>query len=178
MILARDGVLVIRPDSGDPLVVLPKVLEILADKFGFETNNKGYKVLNPKVRVIQGDGINIDSLEEILNMLKLKGWSADNIAFGSGGGLLVSGLDRDTQRFAFKCSSVTIDGVESDVYKSPITGGDKTSKRGRLKLIKTNGVFQTVRTTDPGENILQTVFENGHMVKEYNFSEIRENAKL
>src|ERR1035441_6425617 len=72
-VLSRDGVLVIRPDSGVPVDVILKILPILAEKFGYEINAKGYKVLNPKVRIIQGDGVNIDSIQEILNaMLKDK----------------------------------------------------------------------------------------------------------
>jgi nicotinamide phosphoribosyltransferase len=132
-VLARDGVLVVRPDSGDPPTVVNKVLDILGDKFGFETNAKGFKVLNPKVRVIQGDGIDFAMLDKILSAMKVNGWSADNIAFGSGGGLLQK-LNRDTQKFAFKCSQVVIGDESRDVYKRPITGGDKASKRGRLKL--------------------------------------------
>jgi nicotinamide phosphoribosyltransferase len=118
-VLARDGVLVVRPDSGDPPTVVNKVLDILGDKFGFETNAKGFKVLNPKVRVIQGDGIDFAMLDKILSAMKVNGWSADNIAFGSGGGLLQK-LNRDTQKFAFKCSQVVIGDESRDVYKRPI----------------------------------------------------------
>ena len=73
-----------------------KLLEKLGEKFGYETNEKGYKVLDPHVRIIQGDGIDIVMLERILEHLKVNGWSADNIAFGSGGGLLQK-LNRDTK---------------------------------------------------------------------------------
>jgi len=180
-VLARDGVLVVRPDSGDPPTVVNKVLDILGEKFGFETNAKGFKVLNPKVRVIQGDGIDFAMLDKILSAMKVNGWSADNIAFGSGGGLLQK-LNRDTQKFAFKCSQVVVGDDSRDVYKRPITGGDKASKRGRLKLKIIHGAhgpaFHTVSEAEEGGDLLATVFENGHVTHEYNFDEIRRNAHV
>jgi nicotinamide phosphoribosyltransferase len=66
------------------------------------------------------DGVNIESIDSILYAMQSKGYSADNIAFGSGGALLQK-LDRDTQRFAFKCSAIEQDGTWHDVYKDPIT---------------------------------------------------------
>ena len=75
------------------------------------TNSKGYKVLPPYLRVIQGDGISYESLGEILEAMKDAGWSADNIVFGSGGALLQK-MDRDTQKCAFKCSQVIVNGEE------------------------------------------------------------------
>ncbi len=175
-VLAREGCLVIRPDSGDAKKILPDIIKILGDKFGFTKNDKGYFVLNPKVRVIQGDGVNINSLKEILEVLKQNQLSADNIAFGSGGANLQK-LDRDTQKNAFKCSSITIDGEEREVFKQPITDPGKNSKKGRLALIKTDKGYETV--SGPNENdILQVVFEDGEIKKEYNFEEVRNNAKL
>ena len=159
-VLQRDGVLVIRPDSGDPRVVLPRLLEILAGRFGFTANSKGYRVINPKVRLIQGDGINIDSVEPILDRLMGYGWSADNVSFGSGGGLLQQ-MNRDTQRFAFKASSGVVDGVRRNVSKRPVTDPSKQSKQGRLKLVDDNGVLRTVGAGDARTDLLQTVFEDG-----------------
>jgi nicotinamide phosphoribosyltransferase len=180
-VLARDGVLVVRPDSGDPPTVVNKVLDILGDKFGFENNAKGFKVLHPKVRVIQGDGIDFEMLEKILHSMKANGWSADNVAFGSGGGLLQK-LNRDTQKFAFKCSQVVVGDEQREVYKRPITGGDKASKRGRLKLKIVHGAhgaaFHTVPETEEGNDLMQTVFENGHITREHTFDEIRRNAMV
>lgn len=100
-ILSRDGTLVVRPDSGDPPTTALRVLEILGDKLGKSKNDKGYFVLDPHVRVIWGDGIDYDMLCAVLSLLKANKWSADNIAFGSGGGLLQK-LNRDTQKCAFK----------------------------------------------------------------------------
>ena len=172
-VLRRDGLLVIRPDSGDPLEVVPQVLGLLGQAFGQETNSKGFNVLHPKVRVIQGDGIDRNSMCEILDSMRNLGWSADNIAFGSGGGLLQK-LDRDTCRFAFKCSAIKRAGVWHDVYKEPITDSNKNSKRGRLKLIN-DGQFKTVSIHDEGDDLLQTVFENG-VLYTTNFADVRRRA--
>ena len=180
-VLARDGVLVIRPDSGDPPTVVVKVLEILGQKFGSTVNEKGYRILNPKVRIIQGDGIDSQMLETILDAMEFAQWSADNIAFGSGGGLLQK-LNRDTQRFAFKCSSVTVDDHEREVFKQPVTDPDKRSKAGRLKLVRSSDSSQsaliTVPENDPRPNELQVVFRNGELLKDQSFSEIRKTTLL
>ncbi len=181
-VLERDGVLVIRPDSGDPHVILPKILTILGEAFGFTTNEKGYKVLHPKVRVIQGDGVEYTTLNSMLNSLRSNGWSADNIAFGSGGGLLQK-LNRDTMKFAFKCSNVVVNDESREVYKSPVTDAVKVSKKGRLKLVNLLaplegeiGLPVTVSEDDNGKDLLETVFENGLVTKEYDFEEVRANA--
>lgn len=172
-VLARDGVLVVRPDSGDPPKVVVQVLEILGEKFGTETNAKGFRLLHPKVRVIQGDGIDFDMLGRILSSMEKAGWSADNIAFGSGGGLLQK-LNRDTQKFAFKCSSVTIGDTERDVFKRPVTDLGKRSKAGRLKLVDDDGRAVTVPAHDPRPDLLRPVFRNGELLVEQSFAEIRE----
>ena len=174
-ILARQHPLVIRPDSGNPPEVVVKVLDILGEKFGYTSNEKGYKVLHPKIRVIQGDGIDFKMLDLILSAMKKAHWSADNIAFGSGGGLLQK-LNRDTQRFAFKCSSATIGDEERDVFKQPITDGGKKSKAGRLKLVNDNNVLKTVPASDPRPDELQFVFRNGELLVDQNFAQIRKNA--
>lgn len=175
-VIARDGVLVIRPDSGDPPTVVVKVLDILGEKFGFAVNSKGYKVLHPKVRLIQGDGIDYEMLDLILSAMEKAGWSADNIAFGSGGGLLQK-LNRDTQRFAFKCSSIVVGSEVRDVYKQPITDNGKKSKAGRIKLIRSaEGIFQTVPENDPRPNELQLVFKNGELLVDQTFAQVRELA--
>ncbi len=157
-ILNLDGTLVVRPDSGDPVTVVLKVLNILWDKFGGTVNEKGYKMLDPHIRVIQGDGVNYDSIILILRAMEQDGFSIDNIAFGMGGGLLQQ-LDRDTQKFAFKCSSITIDGKEHDVWKDPVTDAGKASKRGRFDDLP-----------------LVEVFRDGNLIKEYTFNEVRANT--
>jgi len=178
-ILGRNGTFVVRPDSGSPPEVVCKVLEILWHGFGGTFNSKGYKVLDPHIRVIQGDGIDHQMIHIVLAAMMAHGFSADNIAFGSGGGLLQK-FDRDTNRFAFKCSSVQGSFGQRDVYKDPITDMVKTSKRGRLSLIKNGqGQFQTVpqHTVDPAEDFLQTVFLNGELVNRQNWADIVGRAR-
>ena len=176
-ILQRDGCLVIRPDSGDPLEILPKLLEILSSKFPTTTNSKGYKVLDPHVRLIQGDGIDFQTLEPILQVLVEHGWSTDNIAFGSGGGLLQK-LNRDTLKFAFKCADAIVNGTHRDVFKQPITDNGKKSKAGRFKLIESDGLFRTIKETDAGLDRLLKVFENGIITQSYDLKGIRERAAI
>jgi nicotinamide phosphoribosyltransferase len=121
---------VVRPDSGDPASTVNKCIEILAEHFGTTINSKGFKVLPSCIRVIQGDGINRDSIEEILRLIHWNGFSADNIAFGCGGALLQH-MNRDTYGFAQKCCALLVDGVWRDVFKEAV---GKNSKRGRLGL--------------------------------------------
>merc|ERR1719272_2694285 len=129
----REGTLVVRPDSGELPKIVLDVLEKLASKFTTTTTSTGHRLLPDCIRVLQGDGINIDSLAMILTAMKDAGWAADNLAFGSGGALLQK-LHRDTQKFAFKCSYALIGGVGRDVIKDPITDPGKKSKMGRLTL--------------------------------------------
>ncbi|MCU0469372.1 MAG: nicotinate phosphoribosyltransferase [Arcicella sp.] len=174
-ILQRNGTLVVRPDSGEPKDVVLKCTQILGEKIGYSINDKGYKVLNPKIRIIQGDGVNYESIGEILEHLKKNGWSADNVAFGMGGALLQK-VHRDTQKFAFKCSCATVNGEDRDVYKDPATDHGKKSKRGRLKLVKENGTYITKALHEEGEDILQTVFENGKILSEIDFQTVKDNS--
>jgi nicotinamide phosphoribosyltransferase len=181
-ILKRDGVLVIRPDSGDPIMTLLKIFEILFDKFGCTVNAKGYKVLPPQLRVIQGDGVNYNAIVEIYEALKANGISAENLVLGMGGALLQK-VDRDTQKFALKCSYATVNGKDVNVEKSPtemdkdgnITGSFKKSKGGKLKLVKINGAYQTVKQAEHTEipDELVTVFENGGIIKQWTFEEVK-----
>jgi nicotinamide phosphoribosyltransferase len=134
-------------------------------------------VLHPKVRVIQGDGIDFEMLGQILHAMHSAGWSADNIAFGSGGGLLQK-LNRDTQRFAFKCSAIVVNGQERDVFKRPVTGRDKLSKPGRLKLIQREGRLVTISRDEPGDDLLVPVFRNGEVLQTWSLGEIRGRASL
>jgi nicotinamide phosphoribosyltransferase len=173
----NNKVLVVRPDSGDPPTIVRQVVEILESKFGATTNDKGYKVLN-HVRVIQGDGVNLDSIKRILDALIERNYSADNIAFGMGGALLQQ-VNRDTQRFAFKASSAVVGGRVRDVQKRPVTDNNKRSKAGRLKLIEVDGVLSTVTANELGHDILQTVYENGKLsLSLATFDQVRERAKL
>jgi nicotinamide phosphoribosyltransferase len=142
--LFRNGKIVIRPDSGDPATVVTNVLRSLALHFGSTTNSKGYKVLSPLTRVIQGDGISYESLPGILTAVADAGFSAENLIFGSGGALLQK-LNRDTQKCAFKCCYAEVAGVGRDVFKDPVTDPGKKSKKGRLTLECKGGQFVTVQ---------------------------------
>jgi nicotinamide phosphoribosyltransferase len=128
-IIKSGGRFVVRPDSGDARVILPKILEILGEGFGYTINSKGYKVLPDCIRVLQGDGVNMQSINKILQILKDANWSSENIVFGMGGALLQA-CDRDWLKVAMKQSFVVVDRVEKNIYKSPITDPGKESKRG------------------------------------------------
>jgi nicotinamide phosphoribosyltransferase len=180
-VLERDGTLVIRPDSGDPVQTLLKVFELLFDRFGFTVNSKGYKVLPKQVRVIQGDGIDYDSIHSIYQALTANGISAENLVLGMGGALLQK-LNRDTQKFALKCSHAEVNGNAVNVKKSPVemnaegkmVQSFKTSKSGKLKLIETSDGLQTVSDASSENDLLETVFENGEIIRTYTFEDIRE----
>ena len=171
------GTLVVRPDSGHPPEMVVKCLELLGAAFGTTTNAKGYKMLPSYVRLIQGDGIDIDMLANICGHMALFKWSVDNVAFGSGGGLLQK-VNRDTQKCAYKCSWVEVDGVARDVQKNPITAPGKKSKKGRLTLEKSGNSFVTVENGDTAKDCLVKVFDNGDLVVDQNFAEIRVRADV
>jgi nicotinamide phosphoribosyltransferase len=181
----RGATVVIRPDSGDPTRVPVQIIELLCNKYGFTMNSKGYKVLPPEVRVIQGDGITPRTLETILENLLMNGYSASNLAFGMGGGLLQM-VNRDTYKFAMKCSAAKVEGKWIDVYKDP-AGGNKLSKKGRLTLVQNTktGEFRTERNDGEGfvsigpdwVDVMQTVYDNRPIESAYmTFDEVRAEA--
>ncbi len=186
-ILNRKGTLVIRPDSGDAVQTLLKVFEILMQEFGFTLNEKGYKVLPPQVRVIQGDGISYSSIPAIYEALKNAGISAENLVLGMGGALLQR-VNRDTQEYALKCSYAQVNGKEINVQKNPLeldANGNtrvsfKKSKYGKQVLVKENGVFKSYTQSEAPQlpDELVTVFENGEIKKQYTFDEIKKRAIL
>jgi nicotinamide phosphoribosyltransferase len=176
-VLEMGGTVVIRPDSGDPATVVLNVVKKLWDRFGGTTNEKGYRVLNPAVRVIQGDGINEHSILKILIYLEGHKFSADNVAFGMGGALLQQ-INRDTLKFAMKCSAVEVDGEWRDVYKDPVTDKGKTSKRGRLGLYKNSRGYFTQRESQYLENQLREVYRDGVLLVDDSFSTIRHRASV
>ena len=184
-VIDSGATVVIRPDSGDPVEVNRNLVEILGEKFGYTTNAKGFKVLN-NVRLIQGDGINELTVRSILGAFMAMGWSADNIAFGMGGALLQA-IDRDTQKFAMKCSSAEINGEWINVQKDPITDSGKKSKAGRVSLwTNSGGEFASSVTaptgwTDKGIGgwtpAMTEVYRNGKLVNEITFEQVRANAR-
>lgn len=146
--------LVVRPDSGDATIVPIECVELLMDKFGYTTNEEGYRVLPKYIRVLQGDGINQNSINEILDNAADNEMAAENFVFGMGGGLLQE-KDRDTLKFAMKACAIRINGEWSDVYKNPIHGG-KSSKRGVQKVV--NLLAQPQEAGFPVESDLRTVY--------------------
>jgi nicotinamide phosphoribosyltransferase len=152
------------------------------DKFGYELNSKGYRVLPPYVRVIQGDGIDVNDIELILETMENCNMAAENIAFGCGGGLLQK-VNRDTLKFAMKANAIWIDGTWHDVYKQPLHQKDKDSKRGKLALLKVEetGEFRTIREDafpQYAGNLLSPVFVNGSLLVQTTFDEVRERAEV
>jgi nicotinamide phosphoribosyltransferase len=175
-----NAMLVVRPDSGDPVDVICHLLEILEKKFDYSTNTKGFKVLN-NVRVIQGDGINNMDVVRILSAAEALGYSATNINFGMGGGLLQKDLNRDTSKVAFKCSYAKVNGGDVMVYKDPVTDQGKRSKKGKLNLfLKGENEVRTL-PADGGltfeEGLMQTVFVNGELLIDQNLEDIRERSE-
>lgn len=175
-VLDSGTTLVVRPDSGDPTIVPVQTVQALAEKFGVTTNAKGYKVLN-SVRVIQGDGITIETIRTICENMIAAGFSIDNIAFGMGGGLLQM-VNRDDLRFAMKCSAICVNGEWRDVYKDPITDQGKRSKRGRLALIREHGDYETASYDgNQWRDELLPVFRDGKLLRTWTFDEIRARAE-
>ena len=184
MVKGRDGTLVVRPDSGDPPIIVPQLLDILGKAFAEDvtTTSTGHKMLPPYIRMIQGDGISYESLGAILDAMAEAGWAADNLAFGSGGALLQK-LNRDTQKCAFKCSEITKEGGASTlVYKDPITDKGKQSKKGKLTLEMDAATGKLTTVTegkgDPAKDILIETFRNGYLLVDQKCSEIRDRAKI
>ena len=184
-VIDSGATVVIRPDSGDPVEVNRRLVEILGEKFGYTVNAKGFKVLN-NVRLIQGDGINELTVRSILGSFMANGWSADNIAFGMGGALLQA-VDRDTQKFAMKCSAVEMgEGNWINVQKDPLTDPGKKSKTGCVNLWRSGNEFVSAVDKPTGwhdkavgdfVDALETVYCDGKLIKEITFEEVRANAK-
>ena len=184
-ILKRNGIFVVRPDSvrsadDTPEAQMVWIIQTLWNSYGGTVNKKGFKLLDPHVRVLWGDGINDEGIRKICQAVTDAGFSMDCIAtFGMGGGLLQK-VNRDTQRFAFKSSAQCRNGMWQEIYKMP-SDKSKASKRGKLKLIRTKGAhgnsMTTVNENAEGDDLLETVFENGFLTRFQTFEEIRNNAK-
>ena len=178
LVLRRDGTVVLRPDSGDPTVVIEDIYNSVAEKFGFEVNKKGWKVLPQQIRVIQGDGVNYQNILRINSHLIRAGWSMENLAYGMGGALLQQ-QNRDTQRMAIKASAINRHGVWMDVHKDPKTDPGKASKAGRFSLVDRSvdgrGDFVTVAEPNGGDsygNVLETVFLDGELKSEQTYEQV------
>ena len=173
------GTFVARPDSGDPTTVPIEIIEILMEQFGFTTNDKGYRTLPDYIRVIQGDGINKDSIKVILANLDKAKMTLDNLAFGMGGALL-QGVNRDTLQFAMKANNIVIAGKRTDVWKRPVTDSSKASHAGEQALVfdAYTKTYETVRKDELGdrENVLREVYRNGELLIDETFATIRERS--
>lgn len=169
----RTGRTVFRDDSGVPLRNMLKHSDMLSSTFGLDINNKGYKVIADNVGLLQADGNNENSIPELYEHYTKRGWSAENINCGTGGGLLQADITRDTNRWAFKASYGERDGKQFDIQKSPASDMTKKSKSGMLKLHKTGKSYMTVSSSNntPEQfagyiDSLETVLENGEFKKD------------
>lgn len=192
-IMARNGKIVIRPDSGDPakiicgdpdaLIGTPEhrgALRLLEEVFGSTINSKGYKVLDPHIGLIYGDAIYYDRLAYILQTMANMGFATENLVVGIGG-ILLQSFSRDTQGFAIKATYCEVNGEKRALEKDPVTDSKKKSHKGFLSLRKVNGVYETIEglleeDLSP-ENLLKPVFKNGVLLNELTFERIRENSR-
>lgn len=195
-ILAREGKVVIRPDSGDPKKILlgdpasedvrarKGVFRLLEELFGTTVNSKGFRELHPNIGVIYGDGMYYERFEDILAGMERAGLATDNLVIGVGG-ILLQQHNRDDLGFALKATSVLkSDGTEVALFKDPKTDVRKKSHKGRMVLHRTDEGFVTVDglTKEQEEaderNVLQIRYINGIIVNEPTFTEVRDNAKM
>lgn len=237
-ILNREGKLVIRPDSGDPVEIIcgvdlseafnfnslkeafnyyvnspvfgPKycvinediylvtstnifepsfklvtnepyvkgLIQCLYETFGGYINDKGYKVLDPHIGAIYGDSITLERAEQILSRLKEKGFASSNIVLGIGSYTYQMNT-RDTFGFAIKATSAIINGKEVPIFKDPKTdSGMKKSQKGRVKVLNSETFVDNLSKGQDEGGKLELVFENGQLVKEYSFDDVRRNNRM
>lgn len=194
-IMAREGKVVIRPDSGNPIDIIcgdpqaPRgspqgkgVLQLLWEEFGGITNSKGYKVLDSHIGLIYGDAITVRTAESILTIMERQCFASSNIVFGVGS-FTYQYVTRDTFGFAMKATSAVINGKRIAIQKDPITGSGKKSAKGLLK-VEVNmdtGLFELyedVTESQEAEGALETVFENGELIKKTDLKTIRDMLSL
>lgn len=189
LIMARDGRVVIRPDSGDPVKIIcgdleaetelerKGAVEALWDIFGGTVSKQGFKLLDAHIGLIYGDAITRERCEEICVKLLTKGFSSTNVVYGIGS-YTYQYNTRDTFGFALKSSACTINGVEKEIFKDPKTDdGTKKSLKGRVAVVKEKGVLVAKDQQKGGKTgLLKTIFLDGRLVKETSLAKIR--AKL
>ena len=201
-ILARDGKVVIRPDSGDPSDIIcgmntsirkvsdeekehpsyKGVIELLWDVFGGTINEQGYKVLDSHIGAIYGDSITIERANEICSRLEAKGFASTNIVLGVGS-FTYQFNTRDTFGFAMKATYVEVNGEGREIFKDPITDdGIKKSAKGLLRVAKNEDgeitLFDQVNWYDESKGMLKTIYLNGQFENRTTLTEIRERLKL
>ncbi|SOD18262.1 nicotinate phosphoribosyltransferase [Pedobacter xixiisoli] len=192
-IVAREGKVVIRPDSGDPVEILcgkpdgkntqeqKGVIELLWDCFGGTTNAKGFKELIPQIGAIYGDSITIERATQICERLKAKGFASTNVVLGIGS-FTYQYNTRDTFGFAMKATYGEVNGEGREIFKDPITDdGTKKSAKGLMKLEIENGKYKLVdqvnwETEKTGE--LVEVFRDGKLLVDQNLTDIRKRARI
>lgn len=192
-ILARDGRFVVRPDSGipediicgtgnpnDPEHIRKGAYECLWDIFGGTYTENGYKILDTHIGMIYGDSITIERQREIYRRLEEKGFAATNLVLGIGS-YTYQYRTRDSLGFAMKATWCRINGEDKPIFKSPKTdNGMKKSLKGLLYVAEENGkykVYDNVEPTEENAGCLETVFEDGVLLKDYTLSEIRNNVR-
>ncbi len=187
-VLARNGKVVIRPDSGDPVKIIcgnPEgkteeerkgVVELLWEVFGGSVTDKGYKLLDPHIGAIYGDSITLERAHAICEGLKQKSFASQTI-FGIGS-YTYQYNTRDTFGMAMKATYVEVDGEGREIFKDPITDdGTKKSATGLLQVKEENGhyvLYDKVSWEQEKDSALTTVFKDGKIVKEFSLKEIRE----
>jgi len=186
-ILQRDGKVVIRPDSGDPVKIIcgdpdgksiaaqKGVVELLWDVFGGTITDKGFKLLDPHIGAIYGDSINLERAAQICDQLKEKGF-ASQVIFGIGS-YTYQYNTRDTFGTAMKATFIIVDGEARAIFKNPVTDdGTKKSATGLLNVQKENGRFilhDQVSWEEEAQSELKTVFKDGKIIREVTLKEIR-----
>lgn len=194
-IIARDGKVVIRPDSGDPPNIIcgdPAgdseeerfgVLRLLDRGFGSITNDAGFREIDPHIGTIYGDAIFYERAQQILSRMAGMGYASNQIVFGSGG-LLLNQWSRDTLKMAIKATYCEVDGKPRPIEKDPVTDHGKKSKKGLLRLQRyTTDIGVTYRTLDcqtplqADGGILEDVYYEGEIVRRQNLDDIRETLE-
>jgi nicotinamide phosphoribosyltransferase len=188
-IMARDGKVVIRPDSGDPVLIVcgdpdgktelerKGAVEALWDIFGGTIGERGYKILDSHIGLIYGDAITLRRAEEIVNRLATKGFASINVVFGIGS-YTYQYNTRDTFGFALKSTACVIDGDEKQIFKDPKTDdGIKKSQKGKVHVYKSNGkiTFSDGHSlnSELSTDLLQPIFKDGEQLNVQTFSQIR-----
>ncbi len=193
-IVARNGKLVIRPDSGDPVdiicgrqiqmshgikVISPEikgVIELLWDIFGGTINEQGYKVLDPHIGAIYGDSITLERAEQIFARLEAKGFASTNIVLGIGS-FTYQYNTRDSFGFAMKATYVEVNGEGREIFKDPITDdGVKKSAKGLLKVVLDNGEYKLYDQQDwhnEAGGALTIIYEDGKFKNQTTLTRIR-----
>jgi nicotinamide phosphoribosyltransferase len=169
---------VFRPDSGDMMEVVPRILEMQYKAFGGVKNVRGYIKIN-NVGIIQGDGVDHMSIKSLLGKVLAMGFSADNVIFGSGGSLLQK-VNRDTFKFAQKASEVRLeDGTRMPIFKDPITDPGKRSRAGAVLTLRSKVTGEILVATDTPtvdsefEVLMRPVWKNGILLVDESLSTIR-----